>query len=89
VPTFKVSKIESKEESWENFLARFCYHYQQYTFDQARKMPKKRVVQMLRVAQSEYSRQMLDMLNVVTAPHTDKGKGVKKMVDYFKNKILE
>jgi len=42
---------------------------------------------MLRVAEKENARKMYQLMQIVSAPQTKKGTGVKKMLDYFKDII--
>ncbi len=84
----KTQKVPGKKpESWEDTVARFCYYYPQYKYHQARVLPLKRVNQMLRIAKNEYARKMIDLVQAVSAPHSKKGKGVRKMLEYFKSII--
>lgn len=75
----KVQKIPKPEAELnpDDLLASFCYYFPQYTFDQARKLPYKRIKKMLRVVRKEQAKHMLDLLEVVVAPHTKNGKGIK------------
>ena len=68
--------------SVEDELARFCLHYPQYTFADARKMPYKRISQMMRVAQREYGRKMYDLTTAICSPHSTGG--AKEVLEYFK-----
>lgn len=84
----KVQKIPRAKTPPEDLLATFCYYYQQYTFAQARKMPYKRVMHMLKVARKEQARKMINLLQIVSAPHGKKG-SVKSLFDKFNAIINE
>lgn len=81
----KVQKIPRKTESALETVARFCFYFQQYTFQEARKLPFKYINLMLTVARKEYAMKMHDLTQAISAPNTPKGIGVKKMLKYFKD----
>ena len=57
--TVKVQKIPKKETNVDDLLSMFCYHYPQYKYSDARELPFKRIVQMLKVAEREQAKIML------------------------------
>lgn len=83
----KVQKVPGKKKrvgfESEDLIARFCYYYPQYTFSQAKKLPFKRINQMLHVVRQEYGKKMFDLLLISTAPHS-KRSSVNNMLKYFK-----
>jgi len=87
MPIIKAKKVPSKTESVEDILALFCYHFPQYTFQAARRIPNKRIRQMLRVAKREQAVFLHHLTGIASAPHTKKGSGVKKMLKYFRDII--
>lgn len=89
MPVIRAQKIPRKTESAEDTLARFCFYFQQYTYEEARKLPFKRVLKLLKIARRERARQMYELTQIASAPHTDKGAGVKKMLKYFQDQIEE
>lgn len=74
-----------KKVSPEDVIAQFCYHYQQYTFAQARKLPMRRINQMMRVAEREYAKKMFDFLQIIASQHTKKMKGMNELSDHYKS----
>lgn len=84
----KVQRIPQKKVTPEDLIATFCYHYQQYTFKQARSLPYKRIIQMLKIANIEHAKQMIDLLQIVSAPHGKKGT-VKSIFERFNAIINE
>jgi hypothetical protein len=52
----KVQRIPKKEVNTDDLLASFCYHFPQYKFNEARKLPYKRVIQMLKIAEKEQAK---------------------------------
>lgn len=73
MPEIRVQKIPRPKTEPEDLLATFCLYFPQYTFAQARKMPYNRIRQMLKVANKDYARRMIDLLQIVSAPHAKKG----------------
>lgn len=89
--TVTIQKVPRKEPSntdIEDGIARFCFLFQQYTFAQARRMPYKRILQMLKIARQVEAGRMFELTQVVAAPHSHKQKGVKEMIQYYKG-IME
>lgn len=82
--TVTAQKVPKRTESPEDTLARFCFYFPQYTYAQARQMPFIRIRQMLRVVLTEQARQMFFLTQIAASPHIEKGRGVKKMLNYFK-----
>lgn len=62
-----------KKDSYEDILARFCYHFPQYTYKVAEEMPAARVIKMLAAVKRENALLMLSLLEVVTASRSKKG----------------
>lgn len=67
----------------EDLLASFCYHFPQYPYHIAKKLSFSRVKRMLKVAQREHAKNMIDLLNIQLAPHSKKGKA-QNLLEYFK-----
>lgn len=81
----KAQKIPSRNKKlvWYNdVLYRFCHSYPQYKLSEAKKLPYYRVKEMLLVADREHARKMIDMLNIICAPHSKKGT-VNKIYKHF------
>lgn len=64
-------------------LAQFCYYYPQYTLNEARKLPYKYVALLLKTAIIEMNKNYLNLTQIVSAPHFDKGKGVNKLIKQY------
>jgi len=86
--TVKIQKIPHKKEEPEDVLALFCFYFQQYTFSQARKMPYKRIRQMLSVVRREEARKNIELLQIVSAPHGKKG-SAKSLLERYNAIINE
>lgn len=88
VNIIKVQKVPKKIDSAENIIARFCCYFPQYKFHEARKLPFIRIKMMIKIWEKEYARRMIDLVEIVSAPYTKKGSGVRKVIDKYK-KIIE
>jgi uncharacterized membrane protein YheB (UPF0754 family) len=83
MPVIQAKKIPRSIASAEETLAKFCYYFQQYTYEQARKLPYKRVVQMLNAASKERASFFHEMVEITAAPHTKRGAGVNKLRKHY------
>lgn len=84
----QTQKVPKRQVSVDDILARFCYNFPQYTFVQAQRLPYRRIVQMLKIARKEEARKMYELVQIVAAPHSKKGSGIKKVLEYYKE-IME
>jgi len=83
----EVQKPYKKPYSTDDILARFCFYFPQYTLEQARKIPQKRIMQMLKVVDREHAMMFANLTRIVASPHTKRGEGVKKLFAEFKDKM--
>lgn len=82
----KVKKIPQKETTEKipdttELLAKLCYLYPQYTLQQARNIPYRHVLILLRVAEKMQAMNYLHLLQIAIAPHTKSGG--EKLRKYF------
>ena len=80
----EVAKVKKKEHSKREVYAMVCYYYPQYTLQEVMGLPARDVTLLLKVASQIEAVQNLNLTQIVAAPHTDKGKGVKKLTEHFK-----
>lgn len=83
----KVQKIPRKKGQPLDLVAVFCYHFPQYKFAEARKLPYARIKHMLKIANKEHAKKMMDLLAVSMAPHGKKN-SYKLLIDKF-NAIID
>ena len=83
----KVQKAPKSKVEKDDVIARFCFYFPQYKYSEAKKLPYKRIKSMLDVAQKERAIFMYELTQIVAAPNTKKGSGVKKMLEYYKGII--
>ena len=82
----KVQQVKSSQRkiNVDELLAQVCYHYPQYTFQDAANLSYRRVQLLLSVAQKQKAIEYYNLTQIVAAPHTKKGEGVKKLSEHFK-----
>ena len=73
----------SNRELW----ATVCYHYPQYTLEEASKLSMRDIKLLLRIAEKINAKDKFELTQIVAAPHTKKGSGVKKLTDYFQKQM--
>lgn len=81
----KVPKSKSNGNAVDDLIARFCYHFPQYTYLEAKTLPYKRIIQMLKIQRKEEARMMYQLCQIVIAPHTKNGH--KDILKYYKDII--
>lgn len=70
----------SKREIW----ARVCYYYPQYTLEDAAKLSRRDLQLLLKTAIKLEAERNYQLVQIVAAPHTKKGKGVKDLTDHYR-----
>jgi hypothetical protein len=68
----------------EKLVAEVCYHYPVYTLSQARRLPARDVLLLLKVAKQKRAENYYELTHIAAAPHTRKGQGVKALLDRYK-----
>lgn len=81
----KVQKVPKKVESEEDILSRFCCYFPAYKFQEARRLPFRRVLMMMKMYKKHHAEKMLDLLEIAVAPHTKNGSGVRSAAKKFKD----
>lgn len=80
----KVQRIKPKKIDSEELFAQVCYHYPQYDLDTAAQLSYRRIVLLLKTARRQQAIHYYNLIQIVAAPHTKKGKGVSKLSEHFK-----
>lgn len=74
------AKVEiNNREQW----ATICYYYPQYTLEEASKLTLRDIRLLLKIAEKLRAKEHLELLKISTAPHTEKGKGIKQAQEEF------
>lgn len=89
MPVIKAQKIPVKQKEQDDLVALFCYYYQSYTYAEASKIPYKHVAKMIEVARREKAKDYLNLLEIVSAPHSKKGILVDQLRQRYKSQIID
>lgn len=81
-----VRSVTSRSSSGDNrkLYATVAYHYPQYTLQQVEKMPYRDVILLLKTAARVDAERMYNLTMIASAPHSKNGKGVKTLLNHFK-----
>lgn len=74
---------EPKPADADRLCEELCYHYPQYQFWEARQLPYKRLASLLRTARRLQAENYYNLVQIVTAPHTKDGSGVKELIKHY------
>lgn len=77
------AKKPSKRRLW----ASVCYYYPQYTLEDAAKLSARDIRLLLSTAKRIEAEHNYNLVQIVTAPHTEKGKGVRDLSNYFQQEM--
>ncbi len=83
----KVKKIPKEKVNPGDLISRICYYYPQYNYTQARRLPYKRVMQLLKVADQERAKFMIDILRIVIVPNSKDKNDAKNLFNEFKERL--
>lgn len=87
MPRIQVAKTSStKKNDIRELYATVCYHYG-YKLKYVSELPARDVKLLLKVARKIQAERMLELTQIVAAPHTEKGKAVKSLTEHFKGVI--
>lgn len=84
----KAQSIPKTKIDLEEILSQFCYYYQQYKYHEARRIPVRRLIRMLKTARKEQAKEYFHLTKIVCAPHTKNGSGVKQCLAEYQ-KLIE
>lgn len=82
-----VRPVKSQKITNRELWATVCYHYPQYTLEDAKKLSVRDIKLLLRVADKKEAERFLQLTQIVASPHTKKGQGVKQLTNYYKKQI--
>lgn len=85
----EAKQIPVKKISVNERLAEFCWYYPQYTLSVAKRMPAKDIILMLNIARKKEAEKYLNLVNIISAPHTKNGKGINKLIKVYREIIDE
>ncbi len=85
----KVTKLESASKlNKRELYASIAYMYPQYTLKQVQALPARDVILLYDQARKLQAMNYINLVHIAAAPHTDKGKAVKSLLNEFQ-KILK
>lgn len=64
-----------------------AYHYPQYKLEDVEKMPYRDVDLLLSTVRRIEAERLYNLTMIASAPHSDKGKGVKNLLEHFKKAL--
>lgn len=73
-----------KQISNRKLWARVCYFYPQYTLEEASKLTVRDIKLLLNTAKEIEAEKNFELVQIVAAPHTEKGKGVRQLSNLYK-----
>ena len=82
-----VREIKNREVSKRQTWASICYYYPQYTLKEASLLSSRDIRLLLTTARRLEASRMKNLVQIAAAPHTKKGSGVKKLLDFFQKEI--
>ncbi len=88
MPVIKAQQIPQKKVDLDEIKMKFCLYYPQYKYHELKDFPFTRMRKMLSIAIKEEAQRMYNLTQIVAAPRSKKGLGVKKLLKHFK-KIME
>lgn len=75
---------KTKKVDEDALFAELCFYYPQYRMSHRHVLPYKYVVLLLNTARRKKAEEWTYLTHIAAAPHTEKGKGVKKLIEHFK-----
>lgn len=87
VKALPIPRNQGKKLTNREMWATICYYYPQYNLEEASRLSVRDLKLLLRVAEKMEANKRYEYLQIVTAPHTEKGSGVKELSEYYRKKI--
>lgn len=82
-----IRPVKEREVTNREIWASVCYYYPQYTLKEASLLSKRDIALLLSTARRLEATRMRNLVQIAAAPHTEKGKGVKALLDFFQKEI--
>lgn len=85
----KVARVEDayvkNGKRKRKLYATIAYYYPQYTLEEASKLKARDLFLLLETAQKIKAEEYINLTQIAIGPHTEKGKGAKKLIENYKN----
>lgn len=75
--------LDDSTDSTRELLATLCFYYPQYTYTKARQLSYHRVQLLVKTARKIEATRFYNLTQIAAAPHTEKGSGVKNLLEHF------
>ena len=69
--------------------ATVCFYYPQYKLSEVQSLPARDIQLLLKTARKLEASQNYNLTQIVAAPHSKKGAGVKKLLEHFQKTVKE
>lgn len=76
---------DSGEDSLKELVALFCYHFQQYTFNEALDLPLKTLQRMLKTARKEKAKEYLELAQIARVAQSAKPAPYNKLTSRYES----
>lgn len=80
----EVAKKPTKKVSKRNLYALICYHYPQYKLSEIETMPYRDIKLLLNTAVKIKAEDYYNLVQIAASPHSEKGKGVKRLSEHYR-----
>lgn len=82
-----VPKIRGNKQTNRRLWAEVCYYYPQYTLKEASQLSARDIRLLLKTASRLEATRFYNLTQIASAPHSEKGKGVKELIDHFQREM--
>lgn len=80
----EIAKVPDKKVDKRSLYASVCYYYPQYTLQDVQRMPVRDVNLLINTAKKMQALDYFNQVQIAAAPHSDKGRGVKKLSEHYR-----
>ena len=76
-------RVEGKKRTKRAIYAEVCFFYPQYTLKDVANLPARDIELLIKTARRIEAEKNYELTQIVSAPHSEKGKGVKRLLDKY------
>lgn len=90
VQSVHAAQVESTNPAFgelRTLYATVAYHYPQFSLQDVEAMPYRDVLLLLKTAEKIEAGRMYNLTMIASAPHSKDGKGVKSLMEHFRNTL--
>ena len=74
----------SPKQIADDMAARVAYFYPSYTLSEARRLPARDLMLLIKIARQEYAKNYHELTNIMAAPHSKNGSAVNKLINHYR-----